>query len=430
VLHAISLAAMAVAVVRARAITSRVTRVRQRTELERLRNEILLLREEMRIKDSRMASLPAPRRPRYKPVQRMAILELRAQRGWSLDETGQRFLVEPRTIAAWMRRLDEQGERALVQTPTPVNKYPEFVHYLVQRLRVLCPLMGKRKIAETLARAGLHLGTTTVQRMSGGGPEAALAAVGVEDRDKTGQVGKRTVRASYPDHIWNVDLTVIPTRAGFWTMLSPFSWLQRWPFCYWLAVVVDHFSRRAIGFAVFLQRPKTKETNTFLGRTITAVGKNPRYVITDKGKQFWCEAFKVWCRRRHIRPRFGAVGKHGSIAVVERFIRSMKNECCRRIVVPMQVAKLRAEVSLYCIWYNHHRPHQGLGGRTPDEVYFDCPPANEKRRFEPRRDYPRGSPCAEPWAKVKGRCGVRLDLRISHLEGRRHLPVVALRQAA
>jgi transcriptional regulator with XRE-family HTH domain len=39
----------------------------------------------------------------------MAILELRAQRGWSLDETGQRFLVEPRTIAAWMKRLDEQG---------------------------------------------------------------------------------------------------------------------------------------------------------------------------------------------------------------------------------------------------------------------------------------------------------------------------------
>ncbi len=361
----------------------------------------------------------------------MAILELRAQCGWSLAETGRRFLVEPRTVAAWTKRLGEHGEAASVRVPVPVNKYPDFVHYLVQRLRVLCPMMGKRKIAEVLARAGLHLGTTTVQRMSRvRGPEAAPAAVGIEDRDRTGQVGKRTVKASYPNHVWNVDLTVIPTRAGFWTMLSPFSWLQRWPFCYWLAVVVDHFSRRAVGFAIFLQRPKAKDVNAFLGRTITAVGKKPRHVITDKGKQFWCDGFKAWCRRRRIRPRFGAVGKYRSIAVVERFIRSMKNESSRRVVVPMQVAKLRAEVSLYFVWFNHHRSHKGLGGRTPDEVYFERPPANEKRRFEPRRDYPRASPCAEPWAKVKGRRGVRLGLKVSYLEGRKHLPIVALQQAA
>ena len=292
-------------------------------------------------------------------------------------------------------------------------------------------MMGKRKIAETLARAGLHLGTTTVQRMSrAGGPEAAAAAVGVEDRDETGQLGRRTVKASYPDHVWNVDLTAIPTHAGFWTMLSPFSWVQRWPFCYWLAVVVDHFSRRAIGFAVFLKRPKAKDVNAFLGRTITAVGKKPRYVITDKGKHFWCDGFKAWCRRRRIRPRFGAVGKYGSLAVGERFIRSMKNECCRRIVVPVQVAKLRVEIPLYFVWYNHHRPHQGLGGCTPDEVYFHREPANEARKYEPRRNCPRGSPCAEPQAKVKGRRGVRLELKVSYLEGRKHLPVVGLRRAA
>ena len=69
----------------------------------------------------------------------------------------------------------------------------------------------------------------------------------------------------------------------------------------------------------------------------------------------------------------------------------MKNECCRRIVVPMRVAKLRVEVSLYFLWYNHHRPHQGLGGRTPDELYFHREPANDERRCEPRRNWPRNS---------------------------------------
>jgi len=46
----------------------------------------------------------------------------------------------------------------------------------------------------------------------------------------------------------------------------------------------------------------------------------PRYLITDKGKQFWYRSFKNWCKRRGIRPRYGRVGEPASIAIVERFI--------------------------------------------------------------------------------------------------------------
>ncbi len=46
----------------------------------------------------------------------------------------------------------------------PVNKFPDFVAYVVCRLKVLCPSMGKAKIAQILCRAGLHLGSTTVLR--------------------------------------------------------------------------------------------------------------------------------------------------------------------------------------------------------------------------------------------------------------------------
>ena len=47
----------------------------------------------------------------------------------------------------------------------PVNKFPDFVGYLVRRLKVLCPTMGKTRIANVLCRAGLHLGSTTIRRM-------------------------------------------------------------------------------------------------------------------------------------------------------------------------------------------------------------------------------------------------------------------------
>ena len=61
-----------------------------------------------------------------------------------------------------MRRLDEEGEAGLVQLEEPVNKFPDFVAYLVRRLKLTCPALGKAKIAQMLARAGLHLGATTV----------------------------------------------------------------------------------------------------------------------------------------------------------------------------------------------------------------------------------------------------------------------------
>jgi transposase InsO family protein len=43
----------------------------------------------------------------------------------------------------------------------------------------------------------------------------------------------------------------------------------------------------------------------------------PQYTITDKGRQFWCDSFRQWCRLSGIRHRFGAVGKYGSLAIVE-----------------------------------------------------------------------------------------------------------------
>src|SRR5437016_5081249 len=99
--------------------------------------EIALLREADRIKDARMERIPAAQRPHYQPTERLAILELRAARGWSLAQTARAFQVTTATIASWMNRLDEQGPDALLSTREPVNKFPEFVRYIVQRLRTL-----------------------------------------------------------------------------------------------------------------------------------------------------------------------------------------------------------------------------------------------------------------------------------------------------
>jgi hypothetical protein len=90
VLHVIALAHTALTRARGWCLNCRVTRVRLATELDRAHSEISLLREELRIKDVRMAKIEPKRRPQYPPTARLAILELRAARGWSLAQTARR----------------------------------------------------------------------------------------------------------------------------------------------------------------------------------------------------------------------------------------------------------------------------------------------------------------------------------------------------
>lgn len=415
VLHAISLAQVALTQAWSRAAESTSPK-RYQAEIDRLRADVAHLQEEMEIKDSRWGRHSPRRRPHYGPIQRMRILQLRAARGWTVAQTAERLLLTEATIMNWMRQLDGGGEAALVRTPEPVNRYPDFVAYLVRRLKILAPSLGKKRIADMLARAGLHLGTSTVGRMLKRdlSRDDAGAALPAEERGH--------LKARGPNDIWHVDLTVVPTGGGFWAPWFPFTKFQRWPFCWWVAVCIDNASRALVGFAVFKTRPDSEDVCSFLARAVRKVGSKPRYIITDRGKEFDCWAFKSWCRP-HIRQRFGAVGQQGSVAIVERFIRSMKVECTRRILVPFRLIAMRRELSLYATWYNEYRPHTWLGASTPAEVYRGEPVTTEAPRYEPRPRWTRKG-------KDRNRSsGARLTLALKRVRGRRHLPIVELNAA-
>jgi putative transposase len=421
-LHVISLARFATAYTRGGAANRVNQRVRLRAENSRLRQECAHLQEEIRIKDARMAQVSPQRRPHYSPQERMAILELRAARGWTLQQTADVFLLTAPTIASWMKRLNEEGPQALVQLREPVNKFPEFMRYAVQRLKTLCPSMGKVKIAQILSRAGLHLGATTVGRILKESPKP--------NPHKSAVSTGREVTAKRPNHVWHVDLTTVPI-GGFWTSWLPFALPQSWPFCWWLAVVVDHFSRRIVSIGVFAKRPDCRTVCALLERAIRHAHAEPKYIISDRDRIFDCRAFRQWAKRKGMNPpRYGAIGKHGSIAVVERTIRTIKDECTRRLFVPFRRDQFRREIRSFVEWYNEHRPHTTLAGRTPNEVHFRRKPFQQKPRIEPRRQWPRPSPCAKPQTLVAGQPGDRFELHIERLKRRNHLPVVTLSRAA
>jgi transposase InsO family protein len=441
-LYAIGLERTALLEVRAGFENSPDPRAALLAEVDRLRELVEIKDEVNRLLRARIETITAAKRPHYSPEDRQAIVELRARTGWTLAQTARELVLAAQTVANWMRRIDEQGPDALLQTPTPVNKFPDFVTTLVQKLRAAAPHLGRRKVAEVFARMGLSLSASTAERMRKRPPPVTTPPpepTGIEPEAKAKAKGKakpsadkprQVVTASHPGHVFHVDMTQIATSLGWWVPWFPFCLLPLWPFCWHIALVLDHYSRALVAFAVFKKEPTAAEIGAVLDRAVNAFGHAPRYIISDKGAQFQGE-YRKWCERSAVKPRFGAVGKKGSIAVLERAILTLKLACLWRILVPLSLPRIEAEIAAYANWYNQHRPHAAVSGATPAEMRDGCLPACGLARIETRARMPlaRGDPdgAAPP---LRRRAHGQLELVVSYVEGRNHLPVFELREAA
>ena len=323
-----------------------------------------------------------------------------------------------------MRRLDSGGPAALLRPSAPVNRFPDFVAELVRQLKGSLPTMGRVRIAQLLARAGLHLAPTTVRRLLKKPPPKPKRPPPPSNSGDGAHNGKpRRIVSRCPHHTWHVDFSLISI-TGLWAPWLPFALPQRWPFCWWVAAVKDHFSRAVVIAEVFRHEPDSAETRVLLNCAIAVAGKTPKYIITDRGVQFRTR-YRQWCAQRGISPRFGAVGKKGSIAVVERFWRSLKDECFRIAGVPLALPVMRRRLADYIRWYNEERPHQSLRGATPAERLAKRKPRIERPGFETRARVLARAPPGD-----RRRPAARLRLVVRSDKGGAHLPTVRLRKAA
>ncbi len=390
--------------------------------IEQLEAALAARDEECRLLRARLEHVPPARRPHYPPVARLDILLLRAAQGWSAIETARRFQLAPQTIANWMKRLDEHGEAALVRTLVPVNRYPDFVAALAQQLGRVTPWAGRRRLAGQLARAGLHVAASTIQRMLARKPVVLPEPPPAPGPPAVEAKPARAVKADYPHHVWHVDLTVMPSFGGLWVPWLPPALAVVWPWCVWICAVVDHFSRAPVGWSVHDTEPSAADVCATLDGAVAKAGRAPRHIISDQGVQFR-GAYRDWCRRNDVKPRFGKIGEHGSIAIIERFFLSLKQEYLRVVSLPLSVAGVEREVAAYVGWYVEHRPHETLGGATPGEVLRGELPAAGLPRIVLRA---RGDPESALRRRVIG----RLELVVTAHEGRARLPVVELREVA
>lgn len=269
----IALAHTALTVVRGWCVDSRTTRVRLASENERLRAEVALLRRENELLCERFLRVPSRSRPHYTPTERLQALSLKAARHWNASQLAKRLMLSPSTVLEWMDRLSAKGEQEFLKLPDVVNRFPDFVGAVARELKVHFPHLGKVKVQQLLARAGLHLAVSTVGRMLRGEtvrrpprkPGRQWAGTPVVEAAIKDEI-PGAVTAKRPNHVWHVDITVVPTALGFWAPWWPFSVPTRWPFSWHVGLVVDHYSRRMLTCGVFSREPSSAQVCDMLDR--------------------------------------------------------------------------------------------------------------------------------------------------------------------
>ena len=319
---------------------------------------VALQQEALDLLASRWDKLPERQRPHYSPRARFRILRLKTLLALPAHDAARMFRVSTGTVLRWEQEASRTPEQptvgSLLKPVPPVRRYCDAVRHLVHSL-TLAGFPGDRSTAAHLARAGWKLARRTVQRIRKEKPAGPPPVLPPPARLP------RAVRARYPHHVWMLDLTEIP---GFLRL-----------FCFKLALVFDVFSRMPLAGKVFFSEPSGPDIARVFGAAARRFGP-PRHSVSDQGSQFTSKAFRRALARLGVRHRYGAIGKSGSIAVIERFFRTLKAIAHTRTRPPLLRADLERRLAVAFDYYGCLRPHQGLGGATPAELLLDRRPAH------------------------------------------------------
>jgi len=153
-----------------------------------------------------------------------------------------------------------------------------------------------------------------------------------------------------PDQAWVTDITYIRTWQG---------WL-------YLAVVVDLFARKVVGWSMKSTLSRELAIDALLMAVWRRKPKNPVLVHSDQGSQYGSDDWRRFCKANNLEPSMSRRGNCWDNAVAESFFSSLKKERIRkRIYKTRDLA--RADIFDYIeVFYNRTRRHSHLGGVSPE----------------------------------------------------------------
>jgi transposase InsO family protein len=229
-------------------------------------------------------------------------------------------------------------------------------------------LYGRRKMTALLRRRGLQVASCTVDRLMrhlgmqgvrrGKTPRTTTPSTG---GTRAADLLARDFSAPAPNRVWITDFTYVRTWAGM----------------VYVALVVDAFAQRIVGWHAMTTRP-AELVLTPLRMAAWARGQQGHPVVrgelichSDAGSQYCAIRFTEHLQLEGITPSVGSVGDAYDNALMESIIGLYKTECVRPGPFHAGPFKTLADVEYATMawvdWYNHRRLHSTLDMATPAE---------------------------------------------------------------
>ncbi|WP_109205626.1 DDE-type integrase/transposase/recombinase [Moorella sp. Hama-1] len=226
------------------------------------------------------------------------------------------------------------------------------IEELICPLKQQYPYYGLVKISQHLRRfAGVHITPTKVLRV------LEKHHLPLSDFYAPRQPKEVTrFERSQPNELWATDLMVYRLKGG-----------QRLYFIAWL----DDYSRFVLAHGVFASG-EAQNVVQVLRQAVRLYGL-PQEVLTDQGRQFhsWngLTEFEVLLANWGIKHTMTRPHNPGCNGKIESLHRNLQRELLRRKELT-SLEEAQQEIAAYIRYYNHERPHQGIGGLTPADRYF------------------------------------------------------------
>jgi putative transposase len=159
-------------------------------------------------------------------------------------------------------------------------------------------------------------------------------------------------RVECPDQLWHLDMTSV--------------WVAEHGWCY-LNAAIDCCTREIVGWSLEL-RCRSEEAASLVDDAVVSRGVGPGSLTlgTDNGSAFTSRGFRGRLAEHGVTHRRGGYRDPESQAFIESWFGKLKERLVWRSEFET-LEQARKEIADYIDRY-HHRPHSGLGYRTPTEV--------------------------------------------------------------
>ncbi len=293
---------------------------------------------------------------RYGFEVKLRCAKLRLEEGISASLISKEVGASKDVIRRWARAYQERGEAGLRNRVVPIGSQRKLsgpVREKIIEIKKREPLFGVKRISHLLKRAFfLSASPETVRRTL----RAESLIVPSKKKPQSNITRPRFFERSSPNQLWQGDIFTFRL-GGRYAYLIGF---------------IDDYSRYVVGLEIY--RSQTADQVLEVYRRAVGEYGVAKEMLTDRGRQYtnWrgSTRFERELGKDRVRHIKSQAHHPMTLGKIERFWKTIYEEFLVRAQF-VSFEEARERIRNWVQYYNHKRPHQGIGGLCPADRFFE-----------------------------------------------------------